>query len=210
MRILGLCDDFWHPAEVIQKGLTGLSQFGFEFNWIENANEWSASKMAKYPMVILAKSNNISSADETPWITETVQDAFLAYVQNGNGLLVLHSGTAGYEQMVVLRALMGGVFRNHPDQCPVTVDPIADHPLTKGSEAFTLVDEHYMMQVDDDQVNVFLTTKSAHGKQPCGWTRTEGTGRVCVLTPGHNLAVWQHLSYQRILLNALHWCSKTS
>jgi type 1 glutamine amidotransferase len=210
MRILGLCDDFWHPAEVTQKGLSGLSQFSFEFDWIENANKWSVSKMSEYSMVILAKSNNISSADDTPWITEIVQDAFLAYVQNGNGLLVLHSGTTGYEETVVLRALMGGVFRYHPDQCLVTVDPMADHPLTRGSESFTVVDEHYMMQVDDNQVNVFLTTKSAHGKQPGGWTRTEGTGRVCVLTPGHNLAVWQHPSYQRILLNALHWCSKTS
>ena len=46
-----------------------------------------------------------------------------------------------------------------------------------------------------------------HGTQPAGWTRTHGTGRVCVLTPGHNLAIWQHPSYQRLLRNCLAWCA---
>ena len=209
MRILVLTDDKWHPAQVPQQGLAGLGKFGFEFDWIENSNDWSAERMAAYPVVILSKSNNISSTDETPWMSETIQQAFLDYVKSGKGLLVLHSGTAGYQQALILRALMDGVFREHPDQCPVTVEPLADHPLTEGSEAFTQMDEHYLMDFDDDQADVFFHTKSEHGTQPGGWRRHEGDGRVCVLTPGHNLAVWQHPSYQALLLNALRWCSKT-
>ena len=53
---------------------------------------------------------------------------------------------------------------------------------------------------------LFLHTTSEHGRQPAGWTRTEGKGRVCVLTPGHNLAIWHHPSYQAILRNSLKWC----
>jgi len=210
MQIFVLCDDRWHPAQVVRKGLSGLEDTGFEFDWIENANQWSDERMAAYPAVILSKSNNISSADESPWMTEIVQQAFLKYVKRGNGLLAIHSGTAGYEQTAVLRALLGGVFREHPDQCPVTVEPVADHPLTGGSESFTLVDEHYQMDLDDRQADVFLKTRSVHGTQPGGWRRHEGEGRVCVLTPGHNLEVWQHPSYQRLMLNVLRWCSKIS
>jgi type 1 glutamine amidotransferase len=55
---------------------------------------------------------------------------------------------------------------------------------------------------------VFLTTTSEHGTQPGGWTRTEGEGRVCVLTPGHNLEVWLQPSFQALLLNTLRWCSR--
>lgn len=208
MKKLVLYDDFWHSDDVPRNGLLGLEEHGFEFDWIQNTNDWSVEKMAEYPVVILSKSDNVSSADGTCWMTETVQQAFGDYVKSGHGLLVLHSGTADYQEATQLRALMGGVFREHPDQCPVTVEPLAGQPLTEGSEAFTLMDEHYMMDMDDDQVDVFLTTKSEHGTQPAGWTRTEGAGRVCVLTPGHNLAVWQHPSYQAILLNALRWCSK--
>ncbi|CAN5509301.1 hypothetical protein BH10CHL1_BH10CHL1_18130 [soil metagenome] len=49
---------------------------------------------------------------------------------------------------------------------------------------------------------------SRHGTQPGGWTRLEGDGRVCVLTPGHNLEVWLDPSYQILLGNALRWCGK--
>ena len=64
------------------------------------------------------------------------------------------------------------------------------------------------MDMDDELVDVFLTTKSEYGSQPAGWTRTEGAGRVCVLTPGHSLEVWKHPSYQALLQNALRWCGK--
>jgi type 1 glutamine amidotransferase len=44
--------------------------------------------------------------------------------------------------------------------------------------------------------------------QPAGWTRAEGAGRVCVLTPGHNLEVWLHPEFQKLLLNACRWTAK--
>ena len=208
MRTLVLCDDYWHPACTPRTGLKGLGGCGFEFDWIENANEWSAERMAGYPLVVMTKSNNVSATDQSPWVTEAVQQALLDYVRQGNGLLVIHSGTAEYEQCPVLRGLMGGVFIEHPPQCPVTVEPLAGHPLTIGSAPFTLMDEHYFMALDDAQAGVFLTTTSEHGDQPGGWTRTEGGGRVCVLTPGHTVEVWLHPSFQTLLRNALRWCSK--
>lgn len=208
MHALVLCDDIWHPARTARKGLQPLEQAGMTFDWIEHAGEWSAERMAGYPLVILAKSNNVSSTDETPWVTEEIEAAFLAYVSAGNGLLAIHSGTAGYEKCMVLRRVLGGVFTSHPEQCPVTVEPAAVHTLSSGSAPFTLVDEHYMMALDDTRADVFLSTVSEHGRQPGGWTRFEGKGRVCVLTPGHNLEVWLHPAYQAVVRNALGWAGR--
>jgi type 1 glutamine amidotransferase len=73
-----------------------------------------------------------------------------------------------------------------------------------------LKDEHYFMAMDDPGVDIFMTTCSEHGEQPAGWRRTEGPGRVAVLTPGHNLEVWLHSSYQTMILNALRWCGGMS
>ena len=207
MQILVLCDDYWHPARVPREGLRGLEEKGFAFDWIEDARDWSAERMAEYPLVILTKSNHISSSDQNGWMTGEVQSAFAEYVRRGNGLLAIHSGTTGYEQMPVLRGLLGGVFTRHPEQCPVTMESRDEHPLTERTTPFTLKDEHYFMAMDDPQVDLFLTTRSEHGEQPAGWRRREGSGRVAVLTPGHNLEVWLHPSYQALLLNALRWCS---
>jgi type 1 glutamine amidotransferase len=208
MRTLVLCDDCWHPARTVRTGLGALGDCGFEFDWVESATEWSAERMAGYPLVVMSKANNVSATDQRPWVTEEVERAFQAYIHKGNGLLVVHSGTAGYRQTPLLRGLMGGTFVEHPPQCPVTVEPKEGHPLTAGSAPFTLVDEHYFMELDDARADVFLTTRSEYGTQPGGWTRGEGEGRVCVLTPGHNLDVWLHPSFQSLLRNALHWCSK--
>jgi type 1 glutamine amidotransferase len=204
--VLVLCDDKWHPAATSREGLGALPTTDFRFDWIENAHEWSAERMATYQVVILTKSNNVSAADETPWMTAAVQAAFVDYVARGGGLLVIHSGTAGYRETTTLRGLLGGVFLHHPKQCPVTVTPRADHPLTAGSAPFTLKDEHYFMALDDEHADIFLTSTSEHGAQPAGWTRTAGAGRVCVLTPGHNVEVWLEPSYQTLILNALRWC----
>jgi type 1 glutamine amidotransferase len=72
-----------------------------------------------------------------------------------------------------------------------------------------VMDEHYIMAFDDKSADLFIKTTSEHGTQPAGWTRTEGKGRVCVLTPGHNIEVWTHTSYQTLLCNAMHWCSRS-
>jgi type 1 glutamine amidotransferase len=208
MKILVLCDDRWHPARVPREGLSPLTNKGFVFDWIEDAGEWSAERMAAYPVVILTKSNHVSFTDHREWMSVETQSAFADYVRKGNGLLAIHSGTADYQEKPVLRSLLGGVFTHHPEQCAVTLEPQPGHPLTTGIPLCTLKDEHYFMLMDDPQADTFLTTRSEHGEQPGGWRRSEGNGRVAVLTPGHNLEVWLHPSYHSIILNTLRWCGR--
>jgi uncharacterized protein len=208
MRVLVLCDDFWHPARTARSGLAPLEAYGFAFDWIQDAREWSAERMALYPIVLLTKSNNVSSADRTPWMTDEVESAFREHVRKGGGLLVIHSGSAEYSERPVLRGLLGGVFAGHPPQCPVTIEPRKAHPVTDGVTPFAVFDEHYFMDLDDPTANVILTTTSEHGSQPGGWVRSEGDGHVCLLTPGHNVDVWLHPCYQRLIRNALGWCGK--
>ncbi|MCL4506976.1 MAG: ThuA domain-containing protein [Chloroflexi bacterium] len=208
MRVLVLADDYWHPAGVPQAGLKPLCEQGFEFDWITDAKDWTPVKMADYPLVVLSKSNNVTSTDQTPWMTDGVQSSFVRYVQSGHGLAVIHSGSAGYQQCAELRRLMGGVFIQHPPQCPITWVPHTTHGLTTGLGEFTMQDEHYFMSLDADDVEVFLVSKSQHGEQPAGWLRTEGQGCVCMLTPGHNLDVWLHPTYQQLILSSLRWCAQ--
>jgi type 1 glutamine amidotransferase len=88
------------------------------------------------------------------------------------------------------------------------MEPKVGHPLAETLSPFTLTDEHYFMAFDDPQADIFLTTRSEHGEQPGGWRRTEGAGRVAVLTPGHNLEIWLHPAFQSLVLQSLRWCGK--
>jgi uncharacterized protein len=98
MNILVLSDDYWHPGSTVHNGLSPLEGPDLKFTWIDDANEWSAERMAEYPLVIFSKSNEVSAADRSKWMTEAVEQAFVDYVRQGNGLLVIHSGTAGYKE----------------------------------------------------------------------------------------------------------------
>ncbi|MCM8899641.1 ThuA domain-containing protein [Caldicoprobacter algeriensis] len=209
MRVLVFCDDRWHPASVVKSGLDPLVDDGFEFTYIENMADWTPDMIKGFPVVILAKSNNFSSTDTTEWATEEAQSVFESYVQNGGGLLAIHSGTAGYMEANIIRGILGGVFTHHPEQCPVTVEAVDGHVITHGFEPFTLKDEHYFIEIDNNvDLCVFLASTSQHGRQPAGWVRIHGKGKVCVLTPGHNLDVWLHPSFQLLLRNSLNWLVK--
>jgi type 1 glutamine amidotransferase len=208
MKILVLCGDAWHPPQIPRKGLEHLAGMEFTFDYVEDARDWSPEALKTYPLVILTKSDNVSVTDKTNWMTDPIQSAFSEYVQQGNGLLAIHSGTAEYEHKPVIRGLLGGVFLHHPEQCLVTMNPLLYHPLCTGVTAFAALDEHYFMALDDLHADTFMTTSSLNGEQPGAWRREVGKGRVAVLTPGHNLEFWLHPSYQAILSNCLRWCGR--
>lgn len=207
MKILVLCDDYWHPAATPRAGLKPLAGEDIHFDWIENAREWSPERMKPYSLTILTKSNNTSSKDQSAWMTPNIADALTDYVRRGNGLLAIHSGIADYEATPGLVRLLGGKFVHHPDPCPVTLSPLTTHPLNSGVEPFSVHDEHYFVAMEDPQAEIFLTTTSIHGEQPGAWRRREKDGRVAVITPGHNPEVWLHQGFQRLLRNALMWCA---
>jgi type 1 glutamine amidotransferase len=207
-RALVLCDDTWHPAEIVRSGLDALGDGDFDFEFLEDGRAWSAERMTEFPLVILAKANITSSKIKRPWLAAESQHLFPDFVRRGNGLVVIHSGASRYEKLPAMNALIGGAFVSHPDSCAVTMEPKSGCPLTAGVAPFTVRDEHYFMTLDEAQADVFLRSRSEHGVQPAGWTRTEGEGRVCVLTPGHSLEVWLHPAFQKLLYNALRWAAK--
>jgi type 1 glutamine amidotransferase len=208
-RTLVLCDDLCHPGVIVRRGLEALGDCGFDFAWLENCADWSAKRMEEFSLVVLAKSNVVSAKDKRAWLAKDSEQDFCNHIRRGNGLVVIHSGTAGYAELPVMRGVICGTFLHHPPQCRVTIEPKYRNPLTDGVTPFTLQEEHYFMELDNAAADVFLLSRSEHGVQPAGWTHTEGGGRVCVLTPGHRLEVWLHPEFLKILSNALRWAAKS-
>lgn len=206
MNVLVLCDDQYHPAATPRTGLAPLAGDEFAFEFVEDGRDWPPRGIADVDVLLLTKANHISAEDTNPWIHDGVVQDLHDFVAGGKGLLVVHSGTVGYNDIPALYNLIGGGFVKHPPQCSVTVEPDAGHPLATGLASFAVHDEHYLMTPLVGDVEVFVTTQSEHGSQPGGWLRREGDGRVCVLTPGHNLPVWQHSTFQELLQRALRWC----
>jgi type 1 glutamine amidotransferase len=208
LRTLVFCDDLWHPAVTVRAGLATLCAGEFEFEFAADAAACAVGRLQEFDLAVLARAN--ITADMKPWLKSEAEHGFVEFVQRGGGLLVIHAGTSRYENLPALNALIGSPFVHHPDPCAVIFEPQAGHFLTRGLKAFTTQDEHYFVRMEDRRAEVFLQSNSIHGAQPAGWARTEGEGRVCILTPGHNLEVWRHSEFKKLLLNALRWTAKTN
>jgi type 1 glutamine amidotransferase len=207
-RVLVICGDAWHSAETIRRGMMPLRGSGFEFEYLEGDAGNLAARLPDFSVVALAKANMISATDQRPWVAPPAVLALQDHLRRGRGVVAIHAGTSRYESSPEMMALIGGLFEHHPEQCAVTVEPCANHPLAAAVAEFTVRDEHYFMAMSDAASVVFLHSRSAHGVQPAGWTRAVQGGRVCVLTPGHNLKAWLHPEFQKLLLNALRWTAK--
>ena len=227
MKVLFLYDDYWHPGDVIEQGLRDSGDLlgGYHFEFVRTAKDILTPEMlSEFPVVINTKSNQINGANTEPWfeegVTEVLPSDFETYVRAGGGFLALHAGTAFWHGAVPIREpdrftgpnedylrLIGASFAGHPPRCEVTVYPVAEHPVTRGVSAFTVRDEHYHLENLTPDMEVVLKSRSeAGGEQIAGYTRTLGKGRLCVLTPGHHVTVWQHTAFRTLLRNAIDWC----
>lgn len=67
MKVLVICDDMWHPGEVVERGLQSLSGEGYTFDVVKTAKDiLTPEKLTQYDALLIAKSNNVNAANTAP------------------------------------------------------------------------------------------------------------------------------------------------
>lgn len=213
--VLVIYDDLWHPAEVIHTGLQTMQEADIVFDYVQDAKDiLTSDQLQQYHVIMNCKCNNITAANCHPWfdpgVTEVGPAEFASYVRWGGGFLSVHSGNAFYpepDSREYIEFVDNNLVR-HPPRCDVLVSPVGTHPITEGVAPFIIRDEHYELAVIAPDARQILKTESPSGGcQEGGYVRNLGNGRLCVLTPGHVLGVWQHPAYQKLLAQAIRWCA---
>ena len=214
MRVLLLCDDLWHPGEIIRRGLATVSHPAISFDFVECAKDTlTPAFLAEYPVIVNCKCDHVTAANTHPWFEEGVSEVMprelRAYVEQGGGFVSVHSGNAFLQEKTPEYVdFVGNYFVQHPPRCPVEICVTAQHPITEGVENFTVRDEHYEIRViAEDAQELFRTRSASNGSQMGGYTREMGKGRLCVLTPGHVVSVWEHPQFRKLFTNAIEWCA---
>ena len=181
MKLLVISDDFWHPAEVVERGMASLND-RYDITYVRCARDiLTPEYLAQFAAVLLWNGNTISAENRNPWFEEGVTEVnpkeFREYVENGGKLIALHAGNFWLKD-----SEMADLIGNY----------------------FTLRDEHYHIGITADDIEVFAKSTS-HGDdtQIAGYTRSIGKGKVIVFTPGHTLWVIEHPSFLRFIENAV-------
>ena len=217
MKVLLLCDDFWHPAEVIERGLQSMDPEELEFDMVKTAKDiLSPSFVERYDVIVNCHGDGINASNTHAWfepkVTEFGPEEFRNYVYGGGGLVVVHSGLTvsgpDHPEPAYMETV-GSYFLNHPPREMTHVKITARNEITEGVQDFSERDEHYQTAVTADDIEPFMETTSEHGgTNVSGYRRSCGKGRVVVLTPGHTLAVWENINFQKLLKNAVRWAAK--
>lgn len=225
-NVLVLCDDMWHPAEVVERGLMNLPADQLEFDFMHAAKDLLVEEdLGRYDLIMITKSNQINAANTNPWfeesVTEVGPDEFRKFVENGGSLLFVHSGACYHRNLLKdqhprftvpdekMKDLVGCEFQGHPLRSRMEVFPLEeakDHPILREVEAFAERDEHYQLILAKDNIEPLLGSTSEEGEpQVSGFVRRMGKGRIVVLLPGHTLAMWKNPQFQKLMLNSIDW-----
>ena len=196
MKILAICEeganDIHSHGKVAKEGLAFLKG-EFELLYAAAAPD---DGMVGYDAVIVAGDK----------IGEGIEERFEKYLNCGGGIVFLHAGIVACNHSPFLKSVSGCTFVNHPEQCVVECAVTSPHPVAEGVTGFAETDEQYFIDVSATDTDVFLEGRSKNGNQPSGYTRIHSGGnRVCVLTPGHNLSVFENAQYKKIIRNAVLW-----
>lgn len=213
MKLLLIADDYWHPAEVLTRGLAFLTENGHTMDVVMDAKDIVTEELLRrYEVVIIAKGNQLVNGNQHGWFDDGVTlvgpEGYREYVENGGSILALHAGISfTKDECPKMTDFLGAAFLMHPKQCPVEIRmTLPDHPISEGVTDFSIrQDEHYFIERTENEGTVFAESVSAHGVQPAGIMRTIGKGRLCLVTPGHNMYVYENKMFQRLLLNAVEW-----
>jgi type 1 glutamine amidotransferase len=120
------------------------------------------------------------------WMTPEIAKEIVSYVEQGGAWLGWHAGLASYEKVDEYVSLLRGHFTYHPkEHSEVTYTGVENGLGIPVAMEFTLLDEHYFVECDEANTNVFLRSSSRDGDSIAGWYHDYGKGKVCCFTPAH-------------------------
>jgi hypothetical protein len=209
-KIVAYAGDYYHPAAPIRVALEqalgkGLASAEIELAFAENAAAFIAMLEDKPDAAVLFAENRVDPEGEHGylWLTKEYEAAIVRYVKAGGGWLAWHCALASYDPGGDYVGMLRGHFLSHPpDHAMVRYDYVSG---AEAGQSFELLDEHYFVQCDEVNTEVYLRSTSVDGESVAGWRHTFGHGRVCCLTPAHREDGLLHSAVQQAIREAAAW-----
>jgi len=191
----------------------------FTVDICEQPGKLTAETLQPYS-VIVSNWNSFSSDPRNPaaaW-PEKTREAYLDFVRNGKGHVVIHAGSSSFydwpEYQKLILATWGMDVTGHgaPHDFPVSIsDP--NHPVTRGLRGFETFDELWHKVPLQPGVTVlakaFSSEKSGGtGKEePVALAAPYGKGRSFTLLLGHDGRAMRNPGFAALLTRGVEWAA---
>lgn len=209
-QVVVIWNDYYHPKEVLA---TAVAKWFPPDQWDVRTTERARDLLDREsdPHLAVFLTNGRPSGETD--LTFEEQSLIVAKVSAGMGILFYHAGLVLIpEEGPFYRELNSGRFVHHPEQCDVTVTPLANvkHPITEGVTPFTRNDEHYFCQVDVARTNLLACATSPHLTAASVWCHDYGSGRVAGISQGHTHEMQNDAEMLKLTANAIAWLTASA
>ncbi len=156
-------------------------------------------------------------------LADDQREGLLSFVAGGGGYVGIHCAAdltstepddpdevidSRDEPFPELRELIGGHFLTHPEQTAFDVHVVDHyHQISAGMDGFTVWDEPYVVDVDDDVRVLARMDHPEHADTPVAWVTDYGDGRVFYSSLGHGTPALTHEGVEGLIRNGTRWAA---
>jgi uncharacterized protein len=174
-----------------------LFESGINTSYTVDLDDLNPTNLAKYDaLIIYANHEVISPAQEA---------ALKSFVEEGKGLVPLHSASGCFLNSEWYIKTIGGQFASHKTGDFKTTIVRPEHPVMKGMADFTTWDETYILKNINPDMTVLTERVEDGNHYPYTWVRNEGKGRVFYTAYGHEDRTWSNIGFLNLVRNGVLW-----
>lgn len=155
-------------------------------------------------------------------LSDAQKQDFVALLNRGIGVFALHHHLSAHQNWDEHFDIIGGrdffqrdinLFRGKEYPRSTFIDDVQmeigvadrNHPITRGVEPFTIVDEAYGRCPVHPDVRVLLTTDCPKATRQVAWTWRFGASPVFVNMLGHGPSAWNNPGFRKVFIQAIVW-----
>lgn len=200
LRVLFLGDDGHHqPLARASQVAAPLRERGIDLHYTASLDALSPEGLSGYHALLVYANH--------PTIGRAQEQALLAFVRAGGGLVAVHSASACFANSPAWVELVGARFERHGSGTFGTERTAPGHPLLQGFAGFTSWDETYVHTRHNPDRTVLEERVDDAGREPWSWVRQAGAGRVFYTAWGHDQRTWGHAGFQDLLCRGIRWAA---
>jgi type 1 glutamine amidotransferase len=200
----------WYRHQSIEAGILSIQKLGAENGFLVDATEDSdtlVSNIKKYDAVIF-----LSPSGEI--FTDTQQELFKEYIQQGGGFVGIHGATTAEYEWEWYGKMIGAYFDNHPQKQDATIHIVNHkHPATSFlKNTWKTFDEWYNFNKLSTDIRVLMTldetsyTGGKHGDyHPIAWYHEYDGGRIFYTALGHGEKSYSDPLFLKHILGGINY-----
>lgn len=174
-----------------------LFRSGINMTYTTKLEDINSANLSKYDGLIIYANHEV--------LPKPQEDALKAFLEDGKGLIPLHSASGCFRNSDWYIKTIGGQFASHKTGTFKNVILKPDHAIMKGISDFETFDETYIHKNLNPDITVLGERIEGDHHEPYTWIRTEGKARIFYTAYGHEDKTWTNIGFLDLVRNGVLW-----